>query len=116
MLWEVMGLASKRERGAVAALEQRSNWAIENAREDIEELVHEVDQLRLLVKTIATICMQHKVFTEAEFKDLQDFIDVQDGELDGKHKVENQPKACKKCKRQNNHMAKVCMWCEADLK
>ena len=115
MLWEVMGLATGRERSKISALERSSNWKIENARDDIEELQHEIEQLRLIVKSLASVCQQKGVFTEAEYKDMQDFVDVQDGLLDGKSKTEYEPKACPKCNRQNNHMAKTCIWCEAEL-
>ncbi|MBZ0136406.1 MAG: hypothetical protein K8I27_08555 [Planctomycetes bacterium] len=115
MLWEVMGLATRRERGKVAALEKSTNWKLENAQEDIGELQHEIEQLRLIVKSLASICQQKGVFTEAEYQDMQDFVDIQDGLLDGKSKPEYEPLTCPKCKRQNNHMAKSCMWCEAEI-
>lgn len=69
----------------------------------------------LIVKSLASICQQKGVFSEAEYKDMQDFVDVQDGLLDGKSKTEYEPKNCGKCNRANNHLATTCMWCEADL-
>lgn len=115
MLWEVMGLATKREGSKVSALEAKTNWKLEDAQSDIEVLQHEIEQLNLMVKALATICQQHGVFTEAQFQDLVDFIDIQDGLLDGKAKKELQPRTCAKCNRQNQRLAKKCMWCEADL-
>ncbi len=115
MLWSVMGLASKREGAKITALEAKTNWKIEDARSDIKELQHEIEQLNLIVKSLATICQQAGVFTEAQFQDLKDFIDIQDGELDGKAKSEMEPRTCPKCNRQNQKLAKRCMWCEAGL-
>ncbi|MBX3459772.1 MAG: hypothetical protein KF696_07390 [Planctomycetes bacterium] len=115
MLWEVMGLASKREGAKISALEAKTNWKLEDAQGDIRELQHEIEQLNLMVKALATICQQNGVFTENQFKDLVDFIDIQDGVLDGKSKKEVQPRTCPKCNRQNQRLARKCMWCEADL-
>ena len=115
MIWEVMGLATGRERSKISALEKSTNWKLENAQEDIQELQHEIEQLRLMVKTLATVIQQKGLYTEAEFADMRDFIDVQDGVLDGKSKPEYQPKSCPKCQRANNHLAVSCMWCEAEI-
>lgn len=116
MLWNVMGLASRRDGSKISALETRTNWALENARDDIQELQHEIEQLNLVVKTLATICQQAGVFTEAQFADLRDFVDLEDGVLDGKAvPAKLSPKNCPKCGRQNNKLAKRCMWCEGDL-
>lgn len=44
MLWEVMGLATGRERSKNSALEKNTNWKLENAQDDIQELQHEIEQ------------------------------------------------------------------------
>lgn len=115
MLWEVMGLATGRERSKISALEKSTNWKLENAQDDINELQHEIEQLRLIVKSLAGLCQQKGVFSEAEYQDMQDFVDIQDGLLDGKSKPEYVPKTCPKCNRANNHLARACIWCEAQI-
>ncbi len=98
------------------SLWETMNFTPRGEKRDLASLSEEIDHLSMLVKGLATLCHQHGVFNEKQFEEMRDFIDLQDGVLDGKAKSEFKPQVCPKCKKKVSPSAKKCMWCEAALK
>jgi len=97
------------------ALWEKMDFKARGEKRDVEDLAEEIDHLSMMVKALATLCHQHGVFDEKQFDDMRDFIDLQDGVLDGKTKAAFKARVCPKCKKKVSPSAKKCMWCEADL-
>lgn len=101
--------------GTRMSLWETMNFTPRGEKRDLASMAEEIDHLSMLVKALATLCHQHGVFTEKQFEEMRDFIDLQDGVLDGKAKSEFKPRVCPKCKKKVSPSAKKCMWCEAAL-
>lgn len=106
------GTAASREIGKELGKAQSAASRAENA---LDRMRDTTDRQALIIRTLLTICERKGVFSEQEFRDVMNEIDLSDGRLDGRFKDKPKPRECPECAKINGKRAVSCMYCGAIL-
>lgn len=78
---------------------------------EVRELESMVQRQNLIIQALLTVMIEKGQFTEDEFRQCMDAVDMLDGAADGKLKEDNSPVSCPGCNRINKRTAKQCQYC-----
>lgn len=109
MLWEIY------QQGRIAEARGRADAAAEQSRgvkSALHELERRTDRLALTTMAIWQLMSEKMGVTEADLEDKIREIDLSDGKLDGRVRVETN--TCASCNRRLSKRHTKCMYCGAD--
>lgn len=89
--------------------------AARRAEGALERLEDQIQRQALIIRSLLEACTRKDVFSEQEFRELVNEIDLSDGKADGKYKPQPGPRRCPKCGKINGRSAVSCMYCSEDL-
>jgi hypothetical protein len=89
--------------------------AANRAENALAHLQDALDRQALVIRTLLTACEKAGLYTEQQFRELLDEVDLSDGRLDGKFKPQPAPRECPSCSKVNSKRAVSCMYCGAIL-
>jgi len=99
----------------VAVTAGRAEQAARKADEAIDRSRDLLERQALIIRALLEACTRKNLFTEEEFRDLVNEIDLSDGRLDGKYSPKAGPRECVECGKPNGKHALTCMYCGEDL-
>lgn len=75
------------------------------------ELEARLDRLALVTHGLWELLKNRAGYTEEELTDWVNYVDLQDGVIDGKHKPDAAPQKCRQCSRVVGRTLARCMYC-----
>lgn len=92
-----------------------SELSADRAISATERMRDAIERQALVIQTLLTFCERKGLFSEQEFRELMNEIDLQDGFLDGKLKPQQGPQTCAECGKISGRHAVNCMYCGAQF-
>ena len=86
----------------------RHEMALANVQEQLERQA-------LVIRSLLEVCARKGLFTDPEFRQVLDEVDLSDGRRDGKLKPQGGPRVCPNCGKTNSRRAVGCMYCGEPL-
>lgn len=105
-------LHAERESARNATAAESAARRAESALERVED---QLQRQALIIRALLEMCANKNMFSEKEFRELVNDIDMSDGRLDGKFKPQAGPRQCPECGKVNGKSAMNCMYCRAVL-
>jgi hypothetical protein len=85
------------------------------AEKRIARLEDELGRVLLFTHSLLKVLVEKEIFTQEEFEDAWDELDMEDGKADGKMTESIEPWQCPKCEAMNSSDRTACMFCEEPL-
>lgn len=79
----------------------------------ISDMRYQLGRHAMILKSLMLACERKGVFTDEEFKQILEEVDMLDGQRNGQYVQQSQPTECSSCGKVNTRNAVNCMYCGA---